>query len=144
MATGKHGSAEVTFTLDDAPGGTGRAIQHHITGSIAVAIASAMEEATAFGDSWTWKLPAGVRSLKDIPIGGFFDDTANTGPHAVLSSPDYSPTGTPRNLVVVYGNSKTATTTVWVQDYEVTGTVGKLSTYKATLTPAYPGTVTWS
>jgi hypothetical protein len=28
-----------------------------------------------------------------------------------LSSPDHSPTGTPRNLVVVYGNSKTATTT---------------------------------
>lgn len=142
MAAGKHGSSEVTFTLDDAPGGTGRAIQGHITEAFGVKIESAQEASQAFGDAWEESTPSGSRKGAPIPVGGFFDDTATTGPHAVLSSPDYDPQAAARNLVIVFGNAKTVTTTVRLTDYEVTATVGKLHKFKATLQPT--GAITWS
>ena len=133
MAVGKHGSSEITVTYDDGPGGTPRAITGFILTLGGVKITSKMQASTAFGDVTSKKLPTGLTDLADIPITGFWDDTTVTGPHVVLGVPDTSPQAATRTLAIVFGNAKTWTSEGYLVDYEVTGKVGALTEFKATL-----------
>ena len=137
MATGKHGPSEITITVDDAQGGTGRAITPYVTDMNGVEITSVMQIVTAFGDTYKKQSPVGVKELAPITLHGFFDDTATVGPHVVLVAPDTTisdgTTATSRTVVIVFGNSKTFTCEAFLAKYKVMGKVGGLSEYDATL-----------
>jgi hypothetical protein len=132
---GKYGSASVTVTYDDGPGGTGRAVTDHILSMGGVKITSAMEESTAFGDSWREFTPSGMATLEPITLEGFWDTTATTGPHVVFLTPDDGPQDSTRTLVAVFGDSKTMTVETRLMSYEVVAQVGQLTRFRAELQP---------
>src|SRR4051794_12176064 len=108
MPAGKHGASEITVTLDDA-GGTPRVITNFILNIGALKITSNMQPSHAFGDGWEESLPSGLQKVDDITLSGYHDDSATTGPHTVLGTPDASPQSASRTLVVGVGNAKTFT-----------------------------------
>ncbi len=146
MAAGKHGSAEWTISVDDAQGGSLRAITPYVTAIGGIKITAATQVTTAFGDTWTKNSPTGVKKVEAVQISGFFDDTATVGPHVVFLTPDTTiydgTTTTSRTFTIVVGNSKTFTVETLLTDYSVMGKNGNLTEYQATLLPT--GTGTWS
>lgn len=143
MAVGKQSSTAVTVSLTDS-GAVARTITSFIMQLGGAKINVAMQDSTAFGDSWTKQNPTGMRSVSPIPVSGDFDTTTTTGPHVVLNPVDADclPNATARTLVIVFGDSKTFTVSVRISDYEVVPNNGKLSSFKATLTPT--GSGVWS
>lgn len=139
---GKYGSASVTITYDDGPGGTGRLVTGHITTMSGVKIASSLQASHAFGDSWEEHTPSGMMKMEPVTLSGFWDTTALTGPHVVFIAPDDGPQDSTRTLVLVFGDSKTMTVETFLVSYEVLGKNGALTEFSAVIQPT--GTATWS
>lgn len=139
---GKYGSASISITLEDAPGGTARTISSWVLEMGGVKITSAMEKSDGFGELWDKHTPAGKKSIAPITLSGHWDTTATTGPHAVLKDVDDDPQDDGRELVAVFGDSKTFTADVRLQSYEVLGENGKLTRFSAELLPTGAGV--WS
>jgi hypothetical protein len=127
----KHGSSEVTVTLDDAPGGTPRDITEYVNTIGGLAIELLTQQTNPFGSSSESHTPTGVERTPDIPLSGFHDDVAN-GPHAVLKpgAADKAPSSVGRVLVVVTGGG-TFTITVHLVRYEAIAKSGSLTEYAA-------------
>lgn len=142
MAAGKHGSSEITISYDDLPGGTLRDMTNYVTELGGVKITSNMQASTAFGDTWEEMLPSGVKKMDAITVKGFFDDTASTGPHVVFGDPDDSPQDATRTLTIVFGNSKQVSVETRLVSYAVTGKVGSLTEFEASIQPT--GAAVWS
>ena len=128
---GKYGSASVTVTYDDGPGGTARTVTANITSVGAAKIAAKSQDSTAYGDTIMKQLPTGLKELPDIDFEGWWDTTASTGTHAVFGTPDTDPSGGTRTLTIVFGDSKTWATEGYLKEYEVLATVGNLQKFKA-------------
>jgi hypothetical protein len=133
MAAGKHGSAEITVSYDDGPGGTPRTITAFILTMGAVKITSNMEANTPLGAALEAMLPVGVSKIDQITLSGYFDDTATTGPHVVFLTPDTSPQAATRTLAIVFGNAKTWTSEGFLVSYEVLGKANGLTEFTAVL-----------
>jgi len=144
MAVGRQGSAVVTITYDDAPAGTGVPIHGFVMELGGAKIVVESEQSDTFGDTWREHCNTGFRSVPDIPVSGFFNTTPTTGSHAVLKPTDADavPDGGTRTLVIVFGDSKTFTTETILAEYEVVGTVGKLTRFNAVIRPT--GEAVWS
>ena len=139
---GKYGSASITITYDDAPGGTGRAVTGHVEDMSGVKITSTMQAVSAFGDAWDKHAPTGRKRLEPITMKGKWDTTATTGPHVVFLDPDDGPQDSTRTLVIVFGDSKTMTVETYLVSYEVRGVNGNLTEFEAVIQPT--STATWS
>ena len=139
---GKYGSASVTISLEDAPGGTARAITNFVMEMGGVKITSNTEPSTAFGDSWEEHIPVGMKKGDPITLKGQWDTTATTGPHVVLIAPDDDPQDDGRELVLVFGDSKTMTMDVRLTSYNVLAQVGAVTVFEAELLPT--GAMVWS
>lgn len=139
---GKYGSASISITYDDGPGGTGRDVTAHVLTMGGVKIEQLTEQTNPFGTAYEAHTPVGVQRFPDVPFEGLFDTTATTGPHVVFGTPDTSPQASTRTLVIVFGDSKTMTVETRLVDYEVLGQVGALTRYRATVRQA--GLAAWS
>ena len=139
---GKYGSASVTISLEDGPGGTARDITGFILTMGGIKITSNTQPSHAFGDSWEEHTPTGMRKGDPITLTGFWDTTATTGPHVVFIAPDDGPQDDGRELIVVFGDSTTLTCDVRLVSYSVIGQNGQLSEFEAVLQPT--GAMTWS
>lgn len=139
---GKYGSASVTVSFDDGPGGTLRAITNHILTLGGVKVTSAMQLSHAFGDSAEESTPSGITKVDPITLGGFWDTTATTGPHAVLGTPDTDPNGSTRTLQIVFGDGKTFTVETRLVSYAVMAKNGALTEFEAVIQPT--GAHAWS
>lgn len=139
---GKYGPASVTVTLDDSPGGTGRALTNFVLEGIAVKPVAEIMDTTALGDSATEQTPTGLTTIDNISISCIWDTTGTTGTHAVLGSVDDSPQDGTRTLIVVFGDSKTFTVECRLISSEVRATMGSIQTIVAEL--ACSGAGVWS
>lgn len=139
---GKYGSADITITYDDGPGGTGRAVTSHVLSMGGVKIEQLTEQTNPFGTSNEAHTPVGMQRFPDVVFEGLFDTTATNGPHVVFGTPDDGPQDSTRTLVIVFGDSKTLTVETRLVDYEVVGAVGALTRYRATVRQA--GAAAWS
>ena len=92
-----------------------------------------LNDVTALGDTGTKSIP-GLENVQ-ITLAGIFDDTATSGPDAVLgplrthtaaTAFDYGPKGSTSTYVKYSG-------TQWVTSYEVTSRVGSRVEWRATL-----------
>lgn len=142
MAAGKHGSAEISITYDDSPGGTGRDVTNFILTMGAAKITANMQASHAFADAWEEFTPTGTKKMDPMTLTGFWDDTATTGPHTVFLDPDDGPQDSTRTLVIVFGNSKTLTVETRLVSYAVLGKNGNLTEFEAVIQPT--GQATWS
>ena len=139
---GKYGPADVTVTLEDAPGGTARNIENFILNGISAKQMSRLMETTALGDSAEEHTPIGVIGHDAISLEGIWDTTATTGTHAVMGTVDDGPQDDGRELVVVFGDSKTWTVDVRLAEYEVVAENGSIQKFRASLQPT--GASVWS
>ncbi len=127
------------FQIND---GTLRDLSAYITDIGGIPGNRNLNEVTALGDSGTKHIPG----LEDVTISlsGHFDDTATTGPDAVLGvlrtdtnaggrAWDYGPKGKTSGFVKYSGNC-------WVESYELTSRVGNIVSWSASL--KVEGTVT--
>ncbi len=125
---GKYGPSSVTVTLEDSPGGTARNLENFILEGIQVKQTSEMTETTSLGDSFEEHTPIGMRKTEPISITVIWDTTGTTGTHAILGTVDDGPQDDGRQLVVVFGDSKTYTTDVRLTSYEVIAQNDKIQT----------------
>ncbi len=147
MSVGKHGSSEWTISIDDAQGGSLRAITPYVTSVSGLKITSLTQLITAFNDTFEKSSPTGVKKVDPITFGGFFDDTATVGPHVVFQTPDTTiydgTTATSRTLTIVVSNSsKTFGGECLLVSYEVLGKNGNLTEYQAVAQPT--GSFAWT
>ena len=139
---GKYGPADVTVALEDSPGGTTRQIENFLLNGISAKDISEMMETTALGDSWKERVPIGIKDSDEITLEGIWDTTATTGTHVVLGTVDDGPQDDGRELVVVFGDSKTWTRDVRISEYEVVAATDSIQKFTATLVPT--GAAVWS
>ena len=141
MPAGKQSSSAITITLDDSAG-TARAITNHVLSMSAAELEALLQASTAYGDSFEEHLPTGMQRISPFDLTGFFDDTATTGPHVVMGTPDATPSTATRTLTLVFGNAKTFAGECFVTKYSVLGKVGALSEFACHIQPT--GSWTWT
>lgn len=126
------GSKDFTLTLQDAPGGTARAIT--VTNQVALKIIGKMMVNTPLGAEWEQQAPTGSKSVENIPLEGFWNDAANES-HAMfeIKSADSAPDSVGRELVVTVGGGKTFTITGHLSEYQVQPNVGDHTGFSALL-----------
>jgi hypothetical protein len=139
---GKYGPASVTVTLEDGPGGTARALTNFVLEGVSAKTSSALMETTALGDSYTEQTPTGLLTVEPITLTCIWDTTGTTGTHAVLGTVDDGPQDDGRQMVVVFGDSKTFTVDVRLASSEVRAQMGSIQTIVAELIPTGAGV--WS
>jgi len=139
---GKYGPADVTLTIEDGPGGTARNIEDYVLAGLAVKIASLMTETTALGDSWQEHTPVGIRFMDPITLEMIWDTTASTGTHAIFLAVDDGPQDDTREVVAVFGDSKTLTFDVRLVSQEVSASTDGVQTISVELQPS--GAAVWS
>ena len=139
---GKYGASSVTVSIENSPGGTAKQIENFLLNGISAKDISEMMETTALGDSWKERVPIGIKDADEITLEGIWDTTATSGTHAILGTVDDGPQDTPRELVVVFGDSKTWTRDVRLQSYEVLASTDSIQKFSVTLAPT--GAAVWS
>lgn len=132
-------SKTAVFNITDT-GATSRDISQYITEISGLPGARNLNEATALGDSGATFHP-GLENVTPS-ISGHYDDTATTGPEAVLGplrthtaavAFDYGPKGSTTGYLKYSG-------TCWVTEFTVDASVGSLVSWSASL--QVEGTVT--
>jgi hypothetical protein len=135
----KYGSNSFVVSIDNS-GGTPVTMTDYIRSIGDVDVKAMMQESTAFGDAWMEKLATGMLEAGSITLGGYYDDTATTGPDVIFNDVATGPTDSTRTLLLTWGGSKTTSAEVWISAYKRTATVGELTAFEVTL--EYTGTVT--
>lgn len=102
--------------------------------SVPPAVARALSEVTAFGDGGVKQIP-GLENTS-FEVGGHFDPTVTTGPHAVLSGLfkkenatvtfKYGPSGSTTGLPRLTG-------ACWIASYTITSAVADKVSFSATV-----------
>jgi hypothetical protein len=125
-----HGRV-TTFTIDDS-GGTPRDLSAYAE-SASIDLSGDVEETTTFGatgDSRTY-----IRGLNggSFSVSGFYDNTASTGPDAVLESL-YDATSTSTFALSFDGDTTTYGGEAWCTSYNVSASVGGVASWSADFT----------
>lgn len=122
----KYNSSNLTLTVG------GHDITAYLLTIAAAKIIATIENAIHFGDVWDESIFAGVKKLDPIQLGGFFDDTATTGPDALLGSLQV---GTTVTVVITWGGTKTTSFSAVISEYDRVAAVAKMTRFMATVTP---------
>lgn len=102
----------------------------YIMDDVTVGVEVGTEDMTAYGDTWAKHISTGVKRGDPVTIGGFYDDTATTGPDAIFNT-----IGTTIEIVITWGGSKTTSFAAIVQRYERLAKIGEMTKYLCTLQP---------
>lgn len=141
----KHGPTEVSVTVEDSPGGTGRVLDsvEEING---MELESITEKSNPFGSTAEGNTPVGMDKSPDLVIGGLLTTTALVGTWTVLKkvAGDKAVTSAGRLVTVV-----AATGATWTGHYHLIKTVPMpkmegLTRYQSLLRPAEPFDGAWS
>ena len=100
----KYGSKDMTMTIEDAPGGTARALTNFTVDGFDIAIESMMEETTALGDEWEEHTPVGMKRVPPFSVTILMDDAANSTV-AIFAAVDDGPADDGREVVVGWGGA---------------------------------------
>lgn len=118
----QYGSDDATFKVGS------NFMTAYIDSDIEVEKTAESEDVTPIGASVNKEAFTGLTSLKDIDVGGVFDDTAVTGPDVIFGA-----IGTSAAVEVLYGGSKKTTATMGLKTYKRTIAKGKLTRYSSTM-----------
>lgn len=139
----KAGSNEVDFQIDSTDGGTLTAAGptgfiQYITKIGDVSVNREAVEATPFGVVDEQYIIGVIKKREPLVIEGFYDDTASSGPDAILNIGRVTHAAT-RSTVLAFKSGKTITGEVWIEKYTRTMEVGNYHGYSASL--RYTGTI---
>lgn len=129
----KYGSDAVTVEVDNA-GGTPVDLSNYIDSVGDISISASVQETHAMGDSWVERTATGLMQAGAIDLVGFYDDTASTGPLAVLYG-DGAALGATRTLKITLGGGKYVSCEAVITDFKRTISRGELTRFTATLLP---------
>lgn len=132
----KYGSSSIVIEIDSTEGGTLSDISQYVQTINGVEVEAILQESHSFGDSWFEHLATGMRKMNPVVLGGFYDDTATTGPNAIFINVQDSPADATRTLKITWGGTKTTTVEVWIQKYTRQATRNELTRFEATLQPS--------
>lgn len=132
----KYGSDDAKIEVDNS-GGSLVDLSDYITEINEVNVEALLQESTPVGVAWVEQLWTGIKQMQPVTLSGFYDDTASTGPDAVLGP---SALGSTRTFQVTYGGTKTTSVECIVTSYVRNIVSKELTRFSATLTPT--GTVT--
>jgi len=131
----KSTPAEIVVEFDNSGGTLQNISQYSITLN-GIEVEQILERADSFGDSWEEHLPVGKGKVAPVVLGGHFDDTASTGPDALLkiTTPD-TPASTSRTLKITWRTGVTTSVETWRQKYKRAPVRDNLTAFEATLQP---------
>ena len=137
----KHGSNDVSFEIDTADAG---ALSTNFGTTYLTKIGDYVVnreavEATPFGVVDEQYLIGVIKKREPLVIEGWYDDTASTGPDAILNIGRVTHAVT-RSTVLTFATGKTVTGEVWIEKYTRTMAIGEYHGFSATL--RYTGTIT--
>lgn len=128
----KYGSPSVQiFVTTVTTTGTYNNISNYIDQISGIKLNGMTQETHAFGDSWVENTWTGVNSVDDITLSFFYDDAANTGPHALFGQTSHI--GVRRVLKVDCGASDLVIAGVIISAYERQPSRGELTRASVTL-----------
>ena len=125
----KYSSADLVVMVDNS-GGTPTDMSAYVTDPGDFERYIATEETTPIGSANETNASAGVSGVKDIKLGGFYDDTVTTGPHVIFNA-----LGETRTLTVTWGGAKTSSVETIITSYKRLPKVKKLVGFEVTLLP---------
>jgi hypothetical protein len=134
----KYSSPNLTFEIMITDGGamtTG--FSQYITKFGEINITRPLIESTPFAAAIAQYLVSVFKKYEPFTIEGFYDDTASTGPNAVLNIGQYT-NSTTRGFSLTIGGSKTITANgttggLWIVSYKRTFNVGEYHGYSCEL-----------
>jgi hypothetical protein len=129
MAT--YGFDDLKMEIDNAVGGSLADVSAYVTEVSAFGVEAVLEDSHTAGDSWVEKLFVGLKQASEFSITGFYDDTATTGPDALLVN-----VGEVLSFKFTWGGSKTSAFECLLAKYERAPGRGELTKYSATLVPS--------
>lgn len=130
----KYGSPDLTIEVDNASD-TLVDLSAYIDDDIKLDIEAMLEEFIAYGASWPTQLSVGVTKASEITLGGYYDDTATTGPNIILNSP-----GSTRSVKITWGGSNETTFEAVIKNFNRKSSKGTMHRFECVLVPT--GTVT--
>lgn len=130
----RYGSKDLKIEVDNS-GGSLVDISDYVTTIGGFSVEAILEEGTAFSDTWVEQLFTGNKQSPAITLGGFYDDTASTGPDVILNS-----VGDTRSLKITLGSTKSYSVEAIITSYSWAPAVKTLTKFSCVLTPT--GTVT--
>ena len=143
MATGKHGSINITGTLEATPGGVATNFHGFLRSGIEIGHSAETAETTAISDAFREHTPTGVKNHDDIEMTLIFDDTATSGTYAIFGTVDDGPQDDGRALVIVISSSSvTYTVDVRLTKFKVVASLDDIQMVHVTLRPTGAGV--WS
>jgi hypothetical protein len=142
----KYSSPNLTFEIatSDTNATMTTGFSQYITKFGEINITRPLVDATAFADSIAKYLVSIFKKYEPFTIEGFYDDTATTGPNAILNIGQYT-NSTTRKFALTLGGTKTiqadgSTGGLWIVSYKRTFTVGEYHAYSCELQAS--GTIT--
>ena len=131
----KYGSPEIKIEVDgtDNTGMDMKDLSEYVDTINEINIEALLQEGHAFGDDWVKQLFTGIKRGNAITLEGFYDDTATTGPDAVLNS-----IGDTRKVKITYDGDTGAKYTYFdavIQNYIRRPVRGELTRYACPLMP---------
>ena len=126
----QYGFASLKVEVDNAVGGDLADLSAYVLALNGVEIERILEEITPAGVGWEVWYPVGLGRCGAIEISGAYEDTAATGPNAILNGP-----GETRSLQITWGSTKTTNCEVIIQKFARGVKKGELTTFTCTLQP---------
>lgn len=108
----------------------GQSIKGHVQDDITIGVEIGTEESTSYGSEYEEHISNGIKRMDPITVGGFYDDTASTGPDA-----KFNQLGETITFKIDWGGTKSTSVDTIVKRYERLGKVGDMTRYVATLLP---------
>lgn len=128
----KYGSPDLKIEIDgtDESGSDMINLSQYIDTINDVTIEAILQEGHGFGKTWVEQLWTKMKQCNAITVEGFYDDTATSGPDAVLNA-----IGETRKVEITWGGSKKTSFAAVITSYGRTPTKNELTRYSCTLTP---------
>jgi len=134
-----YGSNSIKVEIDLADGGALTDITAYVTKIGDINVNKGLIDVTPFGTASAAFLQGVFKTYDPIEISGFFDDTASTGPDAILNIGKVTHAVT-RSFKLTYGGTKYTSGECWITAYKRGDEVGGYVTYSATV--QLTGTIT--
>lgn len=135
----KYASNSVVFKIDSADGGSLTDITAYLTSLNGIKVDRGMIEANTLGTTAATYLCEPIKSYEPIEGAGFYDDTASTGPEAILNIGRVTHTVT-RSFELTIGGTKVVSGECWITSWSTEIEANNYQRFAFTLQPT--GTIT--
>lgn len=125
----EYGWDDVKIEVDNS-GGTPVDLSDYIETLGGFKVTPIIEEHTPAGSSWVGRVFTGIKNGEPVPCTGWYDDTADTGPVAVLNSP-----GSERTLTVTWGSTNTRSAEVLLGSFNIVAKSEAMTRFEIELLP---------